>query len=295
MNDLDLLRPTLAFATVVDLGSFRAAADRLNLSPPYVSQMISDLEIRLGRQLLYRSTRKIALTDDGAAFLAHARTMTDAFRDGVDLLKDRKGSLAGRLRINAPTILASPFFARVVTEFSAKHPDLRLAIDLDDRTVDPVEARVDLTIRIGNPGDDPRLARRLFTTHGAICVAPDVAEGIASPKDLDRMVWLRSPTTARRLALTGPDGEKATLAPRSEIVANNAALIRAMIAEGTGFALLPAFAIRDATERGQFARVLPDWTVPDVAVFALFTERRTALANARGFVDHLLDAIRRPA
>lgn len=75
MSDLDLLRPMLAFATVVETGSFRAAADRLALSPPYVSQMVSDLEARLGRQLLYRSTRRIALTAEGEAFLPHARTL----------------------------------------------------------------------------------------------------------------------------------------------------------------------------------------------------------------------------
>ena len=84
MSDLDLLRPMLAFASVVETGSFRAAADRLVLSPAYVSQMVSELETRLGRQLLYRSTRRIALTAEGEAFLPHARTMSEAFANGLD-------------------------------------------------------------------------------------------------------------------------------------------------------------------------------------------------------------------
>ena len=108
MYDLDLLRPTVTFALVVETGSFKGAAERLGLSPPYVSQMISDLEARLGRQLLYRSTRRLALTAEGEAFLPHARTLSDAFARGLDIVRDAKRGLTGRLRVSVPTVLASP-------------------------------------------------------------------------------------------------------------------------------------------------------------------------------------------
>lgn len=287
MNDLDLLRPMLAFATVVEAASFRAAADRLHLSAPYVSQMVSDLEARLGRQLLYRSTRRIALTADGEAFLPHARAMAVAFSEGLDTVRDIRRGLGGRLRVSAPTVLASPVFARVVARFASEHPDMRVEIDLDDRAADPVAARVDLALRIGEPGDDPRLARRLFDTYGVVCCTPAEAARLRHPGDLRGLTWLRSPATLERLNLHGPLGEVFSAQPERQVVVNNAALIRAMLAEGHSFALLPEFTVREALSSGALALGCRDWTVPGVAVHALYTERRTALTNARAFVDHL--------
>jgi DNA-binding transcriptional LysR family regulator len=291
MSDLDLLRPMLAFATVVETGSFRAAADRLALSPPYVSQMVSDLEARLGRQLLYRSTRRIALTAEGEAFLPHARMLADAFVRGLDTVRDAKQGLTGRLRISAPTVLASPAFARVVSTFAADHPGIALEIDMDDRAIDPVAAQVDLALRIGDPGEDPRLARKLFTTRGVVCCAPQVAETLIEPENLAELTWLRSPATPTRLSLRGPGGRDFATEPDRQMVINNAALIRTLLQDGGSFALLPEFTIREALTTARLGIACPTWSIPEVGVHALYTERRTALTNARAFVDCLQGAL----
>jgi DNA-binding transcriptional LysR family regulator len=282
----------LAFATVVETGSFRAAADRLALSPPYVSQMVSDLEGRLGRQLLYRSTRRIALTVEGESFLPHARTLAEAFSEGLDTVRDARRRLSGRLRVSAPTVLASPAFARVVSGFATAHPGIALEIDLDDRAIDPVAAQVDLALRIGDPGDDPRLARKLFTTRGVICGAPATAAPVAHPAGLAGLTWLRSPATAARLSLRGPDGQAFVAEPDRQMVINNAALIRTLLHGGGCYALLPDFTVREALRAGALAEACPDWMIPDVAVHALYTERRTALTNARAFVEVLLERMK---
>jgi DNA-binding transcriptional LysR family regulator len=291
MNDLDLLRPMLVFATVVETGSFRAAADRLVLSAPYVSQMISELETRLGRQLLYRSTRRIALTAEGEAFLPHARNLTQAFTEGLDTVRDARRGLTGRLRISAPTVLASPAFARVVSAFAAAHPGIALDIDLDDRPIDPVAAQVDLALRIGDPGNDPRLARRLFTTRGVVCCNSALAATIRDPGQLAALAWLRSPATPSRLTLRGPGRRSFGAEPDQQIIVNNAALIRTMLEDGGCFALLPEFTVHDALAAGRLGIACPDWAIPEVSVHALYTERRTALTNARAFVDCLHSAL----
>jgi DNA-binding transcriptional LysR family regulator len=292
MNDLDLMRPMATFAMVVDCGSFRAAADRLSLSAPYVSQMVSDLEARLGRQILYRSTSRIALTADGEAFLPHARALADAFGQGLDVVRDARRGLSGRLRVSAPTVLTSPVFARVLTGFVATYPAIRLEIDLEDRAIDPVAAQVDLALRIGDPSDDPRLARKLFTTRGVVCCAPATADRLAQPSDLAEFTWIRSPATASRLKLNGPNDAPFSLEPKLQVVVNNAALIRTMLAEGGCYALLPEFTVREAIASGTLAAAVPDWVVPDVEVHALYTERRTALTNARAFVDAVMDGMK---
>ena len=137
--------------------------------------------------------------------------------------------------------------------------------------------------------DDPRLARKLFETFGIVCCARALAGDIASPDDLKALRWLRSPTTPGRFTLTGADGGLVDLAPEAQMVVNDAGLIRAILAEGTGFALFPEFAVREALADGRIVNPLPAWRTAPVPVLALFTERRTALTNARAFVDRLSD------
>lgn len=291
MNDLGLLRPSLVFVDVVELGSFRAAADRLGLSPAYVSQMISDLETRLGRQLLFRSTRKMALTPAGAAYLTHARLLHQAFHDGMAAVRNTTRGLSGHLRISAPTVFANPFFARIVDAFSNDHPDVALDITLDDALADPVGTRIDLAIRIGEAGNDPRLARKLFETRGVICTGPDTPD-IGSPGDLERLRWLRSPSTKTPLRLEhAVTRDVAEVFPSRITTINNGLLIREMLQAGPAFAVFPDFTMRDMLLSGQLRNPLPDYSTPAVPVYALFTERRTALTNARTFADLLSERL----
>lgn len=292
MNDLDLLRPMAAFAAVVEHGSFRAAAESLGLSPPYVSQLVSDLEGRLGRQLLYRSTRRFTLTEAGENFLPHARDLADAFREGLDSVSGVGRRLTGRLRVSAPSVAAGPRFARIVAAFARDNPDLSLVISLDDSVIDPVAARVDLAIRVGDPGDDPRLARKLFETRGIVCCAPALRDAITAVADLDRLLWLRTPTMERTLTLLDRDGRAASVAPPHQLELNSAAMIRAILAEATGFAVFPEFAVQDALAGGVLVNPLPDWATRTVPAYALFTERRTELTNARAFVEAVVTGLR---
>lgn len=291
MNNLDLLRPVAVFQAVVAQGSFRAAADSLGLSPPYVSQMISDLEARLGRQLLYRSTRKIALTEAGEAFLPHAAAIADAFQSGLDSMNREGSALRGRLRVTAPTVASGPRFGRVVAQFAQAHPDVALDITLDDTVLDPVAARVDLAIRIGDPGDDPRLARKLFETRGVVCCGPEQAKLVKDAKDLNGILWLRTPTMPRKMALFAQDGRETVIVPSRQLVVNSAPMIRAVLAEGDGFAIFPEFSVRDALADSTLCNPLPDFATATVPAYALFTERRTELTNARAFVDALVKGL----
>lgn len=291
MNNLDLLRPFAVFHAVVAQGSFRRAADTLGLSPPYVSQMISDLEARLGRQLLYRSTRKIALTEAGEAFLPHAAAIADAFQNGLASMNGKGSTLSGMLRVTAPTVASGPRFARVVAQFAQAHPDMALDITLDDTVLDPVSARVDLAIRIGDPGDDPRLARKLFETRGVVCCGPDQAEGIKDVQDLNGLAWLRTPTMPRKIPLYARNGRETVIAPNRQLVLNSAPMIRAVLAEEAGFAIFPEFSVRDALADKTLCNPLPEFATATVPAYAMFTERRTELTNARAFVDALVKGL----
>ena len=168
---------------------------RLNgsISPPYVSQLIRDLETRLGRQLLYRSTRQIALSSDGEQFLPIAQQIAWALDEGLNTFRNGIDQLSGNLRLSIPTIMATPFFARVVASFQQRHTAVALDIKMDDQLADTISDQIDLTIRIGDPGPDLRPAELLMTIKGLICAAPQRIQSLKSPDDLIELRWSEHP------------------------------------------------------------------------------------------------------
>lgn len=286
MNDFELLRPAAVFATVVEEGSFRAAADRLGLSAPYVSQLILDLETRLGCQLLYRSTRKLVLSSDGDRFLPVARQIADALSFGLANFRAETAELVGKLRLGVPTILAEPFFAKVIAEFQTTHPRLEIEIALDDSLTDPLDTQTDLSIRIGFPRHDMRNARKLFETRGIICCSFDMAAQIQAPEDLASFRWIRTPAMPKELIVKNViSGSKTSILCETKLTTNNAQMTSRLISQNLGWAVFPEFAVRDAISDGRMVRVLQSWCLPNICVFGLYSARRRSLSNAKTFMD----------
>ncbi len=189
-QDYHYLRHSAVFARVASLGSFRAAAAELSLSPAFVSQLVSELEEHLGAQLLYRSTRSLRLTDAGSRYFAKAETMLSIYDEALaGLSHDR--ALQGSLVISTATIFARPPFARFVTRFQKAHPLLRLSLRFSDELDEPSQTGIDLALRVGWPDDDPRPARKLFESETMILASPAMAARIEKPQDLAGETWLR--------------------------------------------------------------------------------------------------------
>lgn len=292
MNDLELLRPSAVFATVVEEGSFRGAADRLGLSAPYVSQLVADLETRLGRQLLYRSTRRLTLSSDGERYLAVAQQIADALSEELTTFRAEIEGLVGQLRLSVPTILAAPFFAQLVTEFQLDNPKLEMTIMMEDQPVDPLDHQIDLVIRIGDPGKDPRPARKLFETIGIVCTSADLADKIETPNDLMRYRWVKTPAMQKDIKLLSAASRASKVVTGNFVLTtNNGQLTSRLIAENAGWAIFPEFSVRKALNAGDLVRVLPDWHLPAVGVFGLYSARRTSLSNAKTFLDFVVSKL----
>jgi len=286
---VDLLRPSAVFAAVVEDGSFRAAAKTLGLSAPFVSQLVSDLEDRLGTQLLFRSTRRLALTENGAAYLDQITTMLDAFQTGLSTIRAQKGGASGSLRVNAPTILATPFFARFLLRFQGDNPDVTLSIDMSDGHDNPIDREFDLAIRIGMPENDTRPARKMFETKVVVCASADIAQSVSTLADLDQLTWLiPRHLDPKQLHFThSKTGETCALIAPERMKIDNNHLIHHLLAEGAGIAVFPEFAVAQALSEGRLVRLLPAWDLPVTGVYSLYSARRTSLSNARVFVDAL--------
>lgn len=207
---LDELRSMAVFATVVREGSFRAAAKQLQLSTSVVSHHVTQLERRLGCALLYRTTRKLSLTPDGEHFFEACSRSIDAAQEGLERIQTLRKTMAGRLRVGAPAILAQGPFARDVQVFAQAHPAVDLELLFTDERQNQVAESIDVAIRIGWLEDSTLRARKLFEVRRVLCAAPALLADhppIRTPADLCALPWIASTALPDFLDLSSPHGD----------------------------------------------------------------------------------------
>ena len=157
---MDRFDDLLAFVTVVETGSFTAAADRLGVAKSAVSRRVSDLEDRLGVQLLRRTTRRLNLTDTGRAFHEHASRILADLDEAESAVLQQHGELRGTLKVALPLSFGIRHMCAPIAEFSRRHPRVEFDLDLNDRRIDLLEEGVDVAVRIGRLRDSSLIARR---------------------------------------------------------------------------------------------------------------------------------------
>lgn len=285
--DIDALRPLAVFAAVAGAGSFRAAALDLGISASLASQTVSAFEKSLGTQLIYRSTRKLTLTDAGSRLFEQAQRGLGLLGEAIAEAKAEAAGPTGSLKITAPTILASAAFAKFLVRYRKMHPAVALEIDLSDEHREPIADRIDLAIRIGAPPEGERVVRRLFETRAIVCGGPGGPRGVAHPQDLEEELFIHPPEVPPRFTLhRGP--ASCEVQARNHLRVNNGTLVRSLLAAGAGYALFPEFTVREAMAQGALVHLLPAWSTAPVPVSAVFTARRAQLSPARHFCDALV-------
>ena len=233
---LDQLRALAVFAKTADLGSFRGAAKALALSPSVVSHHVSELERHLGLPLLYRTTRKLALTPAGARLLTSARTMIDAAERGLDEASGHRAEAKGTLRLTAPAFFAETRFARDLGAFATAHPAVTLAVQFTEARVDLLSGGLDLALRIGTREDSSHVTRKLATLHRVVVAAPVLLEQHEPPRsvrDLAAMPVVHLGARTPELALVPPQKKTAvTLGYTPRLTVDSAAAMRELVLAG---------------------------------------------------------------
>ncbi|MBP1872092.1 DNA-binding transcriptional LysR family regulator [Ensifer adhaerens] len=183
---MDRLTSMTVFVKAVDLGSFAAAAEDLDLSGPMVGKHVRFLEERLGVRLINRTTRRQSLTEFGRAYYDRCRVILAEAEAADALAADQLGEPRGRLRVTMPALLGRRCVAPILTEFARKYPGLELELSFGDRIVDLVEDRYDLAIRTGALEDRAGLIARRLASHGMIvCASPSYVERYGAPRQID--------------------------------------------------------------------------------------------------------------
>ena len=289
---MDRFTAMQVFVEVASSGSFSATADKLEMSRAMVTRYVGALEQWLGARLLQRTTRSVTLTDAGENCLRRSQQMLALMENVEEETSSHDEALRGQLRITCSMSFAYAQMAAAVVEFLALHPKIKIDLNASEGALNLVEARIDLAIRI-SAEPDPTLIGRVLAPCTSVLVAS--AEYLAthgvpkSPADLAAHRCLSYANFGKSLWTLRRADEQAEVSVSSHFSANEAmALLRATLAGG-GIALQPTYLANPHLTDGSLRAVLPEWSMPDMVIYALYPSRKYLSPAVRALLDFLVE------
>lgn len=282
------------FVTIVNMGSFTAAAEHLQLSKQYVSRRMAALEKKVAARLLVRNTRKLSVTDTGQVFFHHAQRILEEVHEAEQVISARQQKLTGSYRISLPMIYGVRRLAPLVVEFQTAHPELAMHIDMSDHYVDVVGEGYDMVLRIGNLMDSTLIARCLGKLAMVLCASPDYLKAHGTPRSCENL-------SQHNCLLYGREGQLGwklksggavnTFAVKGSLSSNHGEVIRDAAEAGVGIALLPTFIVEDALRQGTLVQILPECSPPHLTLSALYPKHRQNSAVTRVLLSFLAERV----
>lgn len=289
-----------AFVVSADTGSFTAAAGRLNLTNSAISKSVGRLEARLGIRLFERTTRKLSLTDPGAAFYATCVRVLAELEDAEAVLAAHASEPVGRLRINVPVAFGRMQVMPVLLEFARKHPNLRPEVMFTDRFVDIIEEGVDVAVRISSSDVwASGLGRRHLGTERLIfCAAPSYLDQHGHPQSADDLsrfdcvLYGQGDGGSITWRFGGPDGTVEQRAMKGRMVLASAEAQVGAVKAGFGVAQLATWLIQEELERGELVEILPDRATDGLPLHLVWPRSRQLSPKVDAFVEALAAGLR---
>ncbi len=289
---MDVIDGMRTFVSVVETGSFTAAADRLGISRKLVSKYVAQLENRLGTRLLHRTTRTLGLTDAGRAYYSRCASLIEAFDELECSVQSLGESLRGTLRLAAPATFGELYLLPILPAFRRDHPDLIIDLQPSDRFIDLAGEGIDLALRIGNLPDSGLIARKLARTE---------LWAVASPAYLAANPLPRSPSDLRmhhcicdtnmRTGGAWPfvqGGQVRKIAVKGKYMVNSARAVRDLALAGEGIGLCPDYVVAPDVVSGRLRRLLADHDSQSLDIHAVFLDARHMPPKVRLFLDFLV-------
>ena len=292
MGHLDL-NAALVLVRVVQAGSFRAAAIRLGMPKSSVSRKVAELEEYLGAQLLRRTTRSLALTDAGAAFVEQAEGALARLESAEQAVSEQQREPRGKLRVTTSVAIGQMLLAPLLPKFLEAHPAVEVTLHLTDLRVDLVAERFDVALRIGALEDSTLVAQRIASTRLSLFASPRYLEAHGTPRtpaDLAAHNCLLFARAGSALRATWPLGKSRRVreVPVSgRLVADDWAVLREAAIRGLGIARLPDMHVREAVKRGALVSLLDEYASPSVPLHLVHFGGRHLPPRTRAFIDYM--------
>jgi DNA-binding transcriptional LysR family regulator len=274
---MDHLSAIRTFIEIADQGSLTRAAEVLDLSRAMVSRHLEGLEQWLGARLLHRTTRRVSLSDAGQEALPRLRQMLELASDVQAVTGARRTEPTGKLRLATSLSFAVSSLTRAIVEFQSRYPRIEVELLTVDRTIDLVDERIDLAIRITNRLDEGVVARRIATCRSVLCASPAYLQrcGVPTrPEDLRAHECITHAFGSRAEYRLRKAGRLATVAVRGSLSSNETSVLREAALAGAGIAMLPTYFVGNDLAHGALVRLLPDHEPESLGIHAVILSRQ---------------------
>ncbi len=289
---MDRFKEIEAFVQVMEHGSLAAAALREGITPVMMGRRIDALERRLGTKLMHRSTRRLALTEEGSTFLDECRRLLTQWQAAETAVSAQRHEATGHLIVSAPAAFGRLHVAPHAPSFLAANPAVRMSFNLSDRVVDTVREGYDLAIRIGGEIDPNFVAITLAANRRVVCASPAYLATHGTPHSLDDL----SQHNCLAFNLQGGqqrgwyfqlNGKTVTVKVQGSLDCNDGELLHRWVSEGLGLGWRSTWEIQGQLQRGELVTVLDEFALPAYDILAVYPQQRHIPAKVRSFVQHL--------
>jgi DNA-binding transcriptional LysR family regulator len=295
---MDQFKQISTFVDVAAKGSLSAAARAEGIAPAMIGRRLDALEERLGVKLLQRTTRKIALTNEGIAFLEDCQKILADLENAESAVSERSARASGHLLISAPAGFGRQHVAPLIPSFLAQHRDVDVTLNLNDRVVDLIGEGIDVAIRIAALSDSNLIGVKLADNKRVVVASPAYLKRHGVPTALDDLVRHNclaiSSDGSQRGWTFRQNGKNVTLKVTGNMVCNDGAVLHDWALSGKGLAWRSMWEVGAAIESGELRTVLDEFAAPGNDIYAVFAQRRHLPLRIRAFVDFLRHAYAQP-
>jgi DNA-binding transcriptional LysR family regulator len=291
LNDVEI------FVQVVETGSFTATAERLNLSKAVVSKYVSRLESELGVRLLFRTTRRLSLTEAGEIFFERSRLGLQELNGARSEVDWMQGAPRGTLKIAVPVSFGVAQLAQIMSKFTKQYPAVDFDIVMDDKKTDIVKEGFDLAIRITDDASEKSIVTtRIAPCRHVICATTAYIERCGlpeKPSDLinHTILTYSYQQSALRWIFTAPDGAEEVVEMESKARINNSLAIREMLLCGAGLTRIPTFIVGEDIAAGRLVALLSDYDTLEISIFLVYPDRKFLSPKVSAFIEFLSEEI----
>lgn len=296
---MDHFKQISTFVDVAAKGSLSAAARAERIAPAMIGRRLDALETRLGVKLLQRTTRKIVLTNEGAAFLENCQRILADLENAESSVSERSAKASGHLTISAPAGFGRQHVAPLIPSFLSEHHEVAVTLNLNDRVVDLIGEGIDVAIRIADLADSSLIGVKLADNKRVVVAAPSYLKRHGLPASLDDLskhnCLAMSSEGSQRGWTFRQNGKNVTLKVTGNMVCNDGAVLHDWALSGKGLAWRSMWEVGNEIDSGRLITVLDEFSARGNDIYAIFAQRQHLPLRIRAFVDFLRQAYAEPA
>ncbi|MGL1921453.1 MAG: LysR family transcriptional regulator [Hyphomicrobiales bacterium] len=279
------------FVAVTETESFTAAAKQMGISTAQVSRQVSALEEKLKIKLLYRTTRKVSLTESGAIYYEHCRHILDSLSEAEQIVTNLHDTLRGKIRITAPITYGEEIILPIISDFLVKYPEIEIDLDLSNQRLDLLDDGFDLAIRLGMLKDSRFIARKLASRYIKVCASPDYIERYGMPN-------LPSELANHNCLIGTADrwhfqtkGKTTQINVSGSLRCNSGyGLVDAAI-KGIGLVQLPHYYVQSSIDSGKLIPMLEKFQEADEGIWAVYPDKRYPPFKIKALINFILERL----